>query len=192
MLFIAGLGNPGTLYQDNRHNIGFMAVDAIHQSFSFAPWTKNFQSEISKGLVHGEKVFLIKPQTFMNLSGQAVNDVLRFYKSNPSHLIVIHDELDLEPGTIRIKKGGGSNGHNGLKSIDAHCGNNYHRIRLGIGHPGSKELVHRYVLDNFTQSDQKWLPYLLRAIANNIPALIKGDGHRFTNTISSEMQIRDP
>ncbi|AGF74762.1 peptidyl-tRNA hydrolase, PTH1 family [Bartonella australis AUST/NH1] len=183
MLLIAGLGNPGSHYQNNRHNIGFMAVDAIHKSFPFSSWSKKFQAEISNCLIHGEKILLVKPQTFMNLSGQAISEILQFYKLDLSNLIVIHDELNLPAGRVRIKTGGGSNGHNGIKSIDIHCGNDYRRLRLGIGHPGSKELVSQYVLGNFTKSDQEWLPRLLNAIANNIVVLIKEDANRFMNKI---------
>ncbi|KEG17010.1 aminoacyl-tRNA hydrolase [Bartonella bacilliformis] len=188
MLLIAGLGNPGSHYQNNRHNIGFMAVDAIHEAFSFSPWSKKFQAEVSNGLINGEKILLIKPQTFMNLSGQAIGEALRFYKLDLDHLIVFYDELDLPPGTVRVKIGGRSNGHNGIKSIDSHCGNNYHHVRLGIGRPSSKELVDQYVLGNFTQSDQKWLPTLLGVIANNVAMLIKGDSNCFMNKISLTMK----
>ncbi|CAF25828.1 aminoacyl-tRNA hydrolase [Bartonella quintana] len=184
MWLIAGLGNPGLQYQNNRHNIGFMVIDAIYQSFSFSPWSKKFQAEISNGLIDGEKTFLIKPQTFMNLSGQAIGEVLRFYKLDLKNFIVICDELDLPPGKVRVKTAGGNNGHNGIKSIDAHCGTDYCRVRLGIGHPGSKELVHQHVLGNFTKSDQEWLSPLLDAIAKNIALLIKGDRCLFMDTIS--------
>ncbi|AQX20077.1 aminoacyl-tRNA hydrolase [Bartonella sp. WD16.2] len=188
MLLIAGLGNPGLSYQNNRHNIGFMAVDAIHQFFSFSPWSKKFQAEISNGLINGEKILLIKPQTFMNLSGQAISQTLRFYKLELNNFIVFYDELDLPPGKVRVKIGGGSGGHNGIKSIDSHCGNNYCRVRLGIGHPGPKELVHQHVLGNFTKSDQEWLLTLLNTIANNIATLIKGDVNQFMNKISLVME----
>ncbi|MET3559679.1 PTH1 family peptidyl-tRNA hydrolase [Bartonella japonica] len=188
MWLIAGLGNPGSQYQNNRHNIGFMAIDAIYQSFSFSPWSKKFQAEIANGLINGEKTFLIKPQTFMNLSGQAIGEALRFYKSDLNHLIIIHDELDLTLGKIRVKIGGGNNGHNGIKSIDAHCGTNYYRIRLGIGHPGSKDLVHQHVLGNFTKSDQEWLPLLLKTLAKNMNLLLKGDKSLFINEISQTMK----
>ncbi|WP_208436036.1 aminoacyl-tRNA hydrolase [Bartonella phoceensis] len=188
MWLIAGLGNPGLQYQNNRHNIGYMAIDTIYQSFSFSPWSKKFQSEISTGLINGEKTFLIKPQTFMNLSGQAIGEALRFYKLGLKNLIIIYDELDLEPGKVRVKIGGGNNGHNGIKSIDAHCGTDYCRVRLGIGRPTSKEPVHQYVLGNFTKSDQEWLPPLLEAVAKNIALLIKDDQCLFMNAISLAMK----
>ncbi|WP_144755840.1 MULTISPECIES: aminoacyl-tRNA hydrolase [Bartonella] len=187
MWLIAGLGNPGSQYQNNRHNIGFMAIDAIYQSLSFSPWSKKFQAEISSGFINSEKIFLIKPQTFMNLSGQAIGEALRFYKLDVKNLIIIYDELDLPPGEVRVKTGGGNNGHNGIKSIDAHCGIDYCRVRLGIGRPNSKELVHQYVLGNFTKSDQEWLPSLLEAIAKNIALLIKGDKGAFIKGISQIM-----
>ncbi|WP_208434084.1 aminoacyl-tRNA hydrolase [Bartonella taylorii] len=191
MWLIAGLGNPGSQYKNNRHNIGFMAVDAIYQSFSFSPWSKKFQAEIANGLINGEKTFLIKPHTFMNLSGQAIGEALRFYKLDLKNLIIICDELDLPPGKVRVKVGGGNNGHNGIKSIDAHCGNDYCRVRLGIGHPGTKELVHQHVLGNFTKSDQEWLLPLLEAIAKSIASLIKGDKVLFMNEISQAMKNKD-
>lgn len=191
MFLIAGLGNPGSQYKNNRHNIGFMAIDAIHKCFSFSSWSNKFQAEVSNGLINGEKTLLIKPQTFMNLSGQAIGEALRFYKLDLSNFIVIYDELDLPPGKLRIKTGGGSNGHNGIKSINTHCGDNYCRIRLGIGHPGSKELVHQYVLGNFTKSDQEWLSTLLNAITNNIAFLIKGENNHFMNKVSLDMQSKN-
>ncbi|AGF76117.1 aminoacyl-tRNA hydrolase [Bartonella vinsonii] len=191
MWLIAGLGNPGSQYQNNRHNIGFMAVDAIYQTFSFSPWSKKFQAEISNGFINDEKTFLIKPQTFMNLSGQAIGEALRFYKLDLKNLIIIYDELDLPPGKVRVKIGGGNNGHNGIKSIDAHCGTNYCRIRLGIGRPNSKELVYKHVLGNFTKSDQQWLSPLLETIAKNIMLLIKGDQCLFMNEIAQAIKNKD-
>ncbi|ALE03574.1 aminoacyl-tRNA hydrolase [Bartonella ancashensis] len=188
MLIVAGLGNPGLHYKNNRHNIGFMAVDALQKSFSFPPWSKKFQAEISNGFIDDEKTLLIKPQTFMNSSGQSVGEALRFYKLSINHLIVFYDELDLQPGTIRTKIGGGGNGHNGIKSIDNHCGNNYQHVRLGIGRPNAKELVQQHVLGNFMQSDQEWLSPLLDAIANSITFLIKGNDSRFMNEIVLAMR----
>ncbi|WP_455479033.1 aminoacyl-tRNA hydrolase [Bartonella sp. B23] len=191
MWLIAGLGNPGSQYQNNRHNIGFMAVDAIYQLFSFSPWSKKFQAKISSGFIDREKTLLIKPQTFMNLSGQAIEEALQFYKLDLKNLIIIYDELDLPLGKVRIKIGGGSNGHNGIKSIDAHCGTDYHRIRLGIGRPNSKELVHKHVLGNFTKSDQECLPPLLETIAKNITLFFKGEEDLFMNKISQAMKNKD-
>ncbi len=184
MLIFAGLGNPGAKYQDNRHNIGFMAVDAIHRKLPFGPWSKKFKSEVSEGEIDGEKVLLIKPQTFMNLSGEAVGEAMRFYKLTPADITVFHDELDLPAAKVRVKVGGGNGGHNGLKSIDAHCGRDYRRVRLGIGHPGVKELVHNHVLGDFAKADLAWLEPLLDDIALNAGLLLKGDGSQFMNKLS--------
>uniref|UniRef100_A0A7C1P4V1 Peptidyl-tRNA hydrolase n=1 Tax=Agrobacterium albertimagni TaxID=147266 RepID=A0A7C1P4V1_9HYPH len=151
MIILAGLGNPGAQYQKNRHNIGFMAVDAIQRRHGFSPWAKKFKAEISEGTLAGEKVMLIKPQTFMNLSGESVGEAMRFYKLGPEDIVAIYDELDLLPGKARIKTGGGHGGHNGIKSLDAHCGLNYRRLRLGIGHPGDKSKVHNHVLGDFAK-----------------------------------------
>lgn len=192
MLLIAGLGNPGPRYALNRHNIGFMAVDEIFRRHGFSNWQKKFQAEIADGTINGEKVLLIKPQTFMNLSGQAVGEAMRFYKATSDDLVVIYDELDLPPAKLRIKRGGGSGGHNGIKSIDAHLqafpnGINYRRMRLGIGHPGSKELVHNYVLGDFAKADREWLDQLTGAIADNVSVLAKADDNSFMNRIALAM-----
>jgi PTH1 family peptidyl-tRNA hydrolase len=184
MLIFAGLGNPGSKYQDNRHNIGFMALDAIQRKLPFGPWSKKFKSEVSEGEIDGEKVLLMKPQTFMNLSGEAVGDAMRFYKLTPADITVFHDELDLPAGKVRVKVGGGHGGHNGLKSIDAHCGRDYRRVRLGIGHPGVKELVHGHVLGDFAKADLAWLEPLLDDIALNASLVFKGDGSQFMNKLS--------
>ena len=181
MLIIAGLGNPGAQYAGNRHNIGFMAVDAIHRKHPFGPWHKKFKAEISEGEIDGEKVLLIKPLTFMNLSGESVGEAMRFYKLTAADLIAIHDELDLPAGKLRLKTGGGHGGHNGLKSLDAHCGRDYRRLRLGIGHPGTKELVHGHVLGDFSKSDRTWLEPLLDDIAIHAGLLTEGDGSKFMN-----------
>lgn len=184
MLLVAGLGNPGSDYENNRHNIGFMAVDAIHDRYRFSPWSKKFQALIADGAIDGEKVLLIKPQTYMNLSGQAIGVAMRFYKLSPDDLVVIHDELDLPQGKARVKKGGGSGGHNGVKSIDNHCGKDYRRLRLGIGHPGHKDLVHTHVMGSFAKSDDVWLEPLLAAVSDNIGLLVKGDDNTFMNRIT--------
>jgi PTH1 family peptidyl-tRNA hydrolase len=184
VLLIAGLGNPGSQYAANRHNIGFMAADEIHRRHSFSPWTKKFQSLIADGIIDGEKIILIKPQTFMNLSGQAVGEAMRFYKLAMNDLVVIYDELDLAPGKVRVKTGGGSGGHNGIKSIDAHCGKDYRRVRIGIGHPGAKEMVTNHVLGNFAKSDNEWLQHLFDAIAANAGLLAKRDDAGFMNRVS--------
>lgn len=185
MLVIAGLGNPGPQYAANRHNIGFMAADAIvRRHSSFGPWQKKFSAEISEGRLDGEKVIVIKPQTYMNNSGQAVGEALRFYKLDAGSLVVLYDELDLAPGKVRVKTGGGSGGHNGIRSLDAHCGKDYRRVRLGIGHPGHKDRVHGYVLGDFAKADAEWLDPLLDAIADNAGLLATGQDSSFMNRIA--------
>ncbi|WP_416795450.1 aminoacyl-tRNA hydrolase [Ciceribacter azotifigens] len=184
MLIIAGLGNPGAKYSENRHNIGFMAVDAIHRRHRFSPWSKKFKAEIAEGEIGGEKVLLMKPQTFMNLSGEAVGEAMRFYKLKPADIVAIHDELDLPAGKARMKTGGGHGGHNGLKSLDAHCGKDYRRLRLGIGHPGDKERVHGHVLGDFAKVDRTWLDPLLDAIADNADLLLQPDESKLMNKLA--------
>jgi PTH1 family peptidyl-tRNA hydrolase len=184
MKLIAGLGNPGAVHAGNRHNVGFMAADAIARRHSFSPWSKKFQGLIAEGTLAGEKTLLIKPQTFMNLSGQSVQAAMAFYKLAPADLVVLYDELDLAPGKVRIKTGGGTGGHNGIRSLDAHVGKDYRRVRIGIGHPGVKELVHGYVLGDFSKADQAWLEPLLDALADNIDRLVTGDDSGFMNKLS--------
>ncbi|MEM9278906.1 MAG: aminoacyl-tRNA hydrolase [Pseudomonadota bacterium] len=186
MLIIAGLGNPGGKYAGNRHNIGFMTADEIVRRHAFGPWKSKFNAEISNGTLNGEKVLVVKPQTYMNESGQAVGEILRFYKEDLANLVVIYDELDLPPGKLRIKTGGGHGGHNGIKSIDAHCGKEYRRMRLGIGHPGSKEKVTSHVLGDFAKADQEWLNNLLQSIADNTGLLASGDDAKFMNKVALE------
>lgn len=190
MIIIAGLGNPGTQYAANRHNIGFMALDTLQRLPSFSPWSKKFKAEISEGDVAGEKVLLMKPQTFMNLSGEAVGEAMRFYKVKTGDIIAIHDELDLAPGRARIKIGGGHGGHNGLKSIDAHCGKEYRRLRLGIGHPGDKDRVHGHVLGDFAKSDKTWIEPLLDAIADNAEMLVKGEDSQLMNKLALAVGVK--
>lgn len=187
MKLFAGLGNPGAKYADNRHNIGFMAMDAIADGHSFAPWRSKFQGEVSEGRLGSEKVVLLKPHTFMNLSGQSVAEALRFFKLDLADLTVFHDELDLAPGKLRLKQGGGHAGHNGLRSIHGHLGPDYARVRLGIGHPGHKDRVSSYVLSDFAKADQTWLDDLMRGISDGAPALAEGDGPRFTNAVGLRM-----
>lgn len=184
MLLIAGLGNPGPRYAMQRHNIGFMAADAIARRQSFSGWSNKFKAEIADGQIGDQKVLLIKPQTFMNLSGDSVGQALRFYKLTASDLIVIYDELDLQPGKARIKTGGGSGGHNGIKSIDAHCGKDYRRLRLGIGHPGQKERVNPHVLGDFAKADHQWLDPLLDAIGDHCDLLVRGEESSFLNKLA--------
>lgn len=184
MLIFAGLGNPGPRYANNRHNVGFMAAEAIHRRHSFSPWSNKFKAEVAEGRLGGEKVLLVKPQGFMNLSGQAIGEALRFYKLAPADLTVFYDELDLVAGKVRVKTGGGAGGHNGIRSIDAHCGKDYRRVRIGIGHPGDKALVHNHVLGDFAKADQAWLEPLLEAIADNAERLATGDDNGFMNKLA--------
>ena len=165
MHLIVGLGNPGAEYAGHRHNVGFMAVDEIARHHNFPAFRQKFSALVSEGVVDGEKLLLLKPQTFMNLSGDAVGQAAKFYKLTPADISVIHDELDLAPGKVRIKSGGGHGGHNGLRSIEAHLGKDFVRVRIGIGHPGHKERVNPHVLSNFHKADGEWLAPLLDALA---------------------------
>ena len=193
MLMIAGLGNPGARYAGNRHNIGFMALDEIARDPAFGPWSKKFLAEIAEGQIGGEKVLLIKPLTFMNESGRSVGEAARFFKIDPADIVVVHDELDLAPGKLRVKKGGGNGGHNGLKSIDAHLGTrDYRRVRLGIGHPGSKEAVTPHVLGDFAKADREWLEPLLEAVARHVGTLVSGEDALFMNKVSVATQSDEP
>lgn len=176
MKLFVGLGNPGAKYARNRHNIGFMALDRIAADHGFGPWRKGFHGLVAEGRLGTEKVVALKPETFMNLSGQAVRAAVDFYKLAPSDVTVFHDELDLAPGRCRLKTGGGHAGHNGLRSIHAHLGEAYHRVRLGIGHPGVKEAVAAYVLHDFAKDDADWLDRLLAGLSEGAPALAAGDG----------------
>jgi PTH1 family peptidyl-tRNA hydrolase len=184
MKLFVGLGNPGNKYARNRHNIGFMALDRIAEDHGFTPWKSKFQAQISEGNLKGAKTLLLKPQTFMNLSGQAVGEAMRFYKLTPADVVVLHDELDLAPGKCRVKQGGGHAGHNGLRSIHQHIGADYARVRLGIGHPGHKDAVAGYVLRDFPKADETWLDDLLRGISDGAAELAKGDGGKFMNAVA--------
>jgi PTH1 family peptidyl-tRNA hydrolase len=192
MKLFAGLGNPGAKYAGNRHNIGFMALDAIAEAHGFAPWRAKFQGLVSEGQMGGQRVVLLKPQTFMNLSGQSVTETMRFFKLDPADLTVFHDELDLAPGKIRLKQGGGHAGHNGLRSIHGHIGEAYARVRLGIGHPGHKDRVAGYVLSDFAKSDQAWLDDMMRGIAEGAPMLAAGEGPKFLNAVAQRMAPPKP
>lgn len=187
MRLFVGLGNPGAQYASNRHNIGFMAVDRIARDHGFAPWRARFQGLVSEGRLGAERVVLLKPQTFMNLSGQSVGEAMRYYKLAPADVVVFHDELDLAPGKCRVKQGGGHAGHNGLRSIHAHIGEAYGRVRLGIGHPGRKEAVAGYVLHDFARADADWLDALMRGVSEGAPALAAGDAVRFQNVVALQM-----
>jgi PTH1 family peptidyl-tRNA hydrolase len=184
MKLFVGLGNPGAKYAGNRHNIGFMALDRIAADHSFGPWKRAFQGLACEGRLGEEKVILLKPETFMNLSGQSVAEAMRFYKLTPADITVLHDELDLAPGKARVKQGGGHAGHNGLRSIHGHIGEAYGRVRLGIGHPGHKDAVAAYVLHDFAKADQDWLDDLLRGISDGAAALAAGDGAKFMNAVA--------
>lgn len=179
-----GLGNPGAKYAGNRHNIGFMALDRIAEDHGFAPWRSKFQGQLCEGRLGREKVILLKPETFMNLSGQSVGEAMRFFKLTPADVTVFHDELDLAPGKCRLKQGGGHAGHNGLRSIHQHIGADYARVRLGIGHPGHKDRVSGYVLADFAKADQDWLDDLQRGISDGAVNLAEGEGPRFLNAVA--------
>ena len=187
MFIVAGLGNPGPQYAGNRHNIGFMAVDALARAHRFPAFRSRFQGLACEGTIGAERVVLLKPGTFMNESGRATGEALRFYKLDLDALIVLHDELDLEPGRLRVKVGGGNAGHNGLRSITALCGNHYKRVRLGIGHPGDKALVHHYVLNDFAKAERPWVGALCDAVARDAELLTKGDDASFQNKVFRAM-----
>ena len=183
MHLLVGLGNPGPKYRGNRHNIGFMAVDEIVRRHGFSPWRKRFHGEVSEGQSGGEKLLVLKPMTFMNESGRAAGDAMRFYDIDPARVIVLYDELDLEPGKLRVKLGGGAAGHNGIRSMIAHVGPHFQRVRLGIGHPGDKNLVYPHVLSDFTKTDKAWLEPLIAAVAENIALLVSGEEGSFQNKV---------
>jgi PTH1 family peptidyl-tRNA hydrolase len=184
MQIFVGLGNPGPKYAENRHNIGFMAMDEIAQAHDFGPWRSKFQAQMTEGRLGNDKVILLKPETFMNLSGQSVGEAMRFYKLTADDVVVFHDELDLAPGKCRVKTGGGHAGHNGLRSIHQHIGEAYHRVRLGIGHPGHKDRVAGYVLSDFAKAEQNWLDDLIRGIGRGAAKLADGDTAGFMNAVA--------
>lgn len=184
MQLLVGLGNPGEKYRNNRHNIGFMAIDAIARRHDFPPFRSKFAGLISEGTIGGEKVLLLKPQTFMNNSGESVLATMSFYKLAPEAITVIYDEIDLASGKVRIKRGGGNGGHNGLRSIDPRIGTNYRRVRLGVGHPGSKELVMHHVLGDFSKAEMAWFGPLLDALADNVGLLVTGDDNTLMNRLA--------
>src|ERR1700744_2459451 len=184
-LLIAGLGNPGAEYARNRHNAGFMAVDVIHESYEFGPWRARFQGLVSEGTLGKRKVYLLKPQTYMNLSGDSVGAAMRFFKLPLNAVVVIHDELDLPAGKLKAKTGGGDAGNNGARSITAAIGSDYRRVRIGVGHPGGRDRVTSHVLGNFTKADEKeWLVPMPTAIAEAAPLLAKDNDVGFMNKIT--------
>ncbi|HEU0216933.1 MAG TPA: aminoacyl-tRNA hydrolase [Stellaceae bacterium] len=185
MRLVVGLGNPGLRYAKNRHNVGFVAVDAIARRYGFPAFRDRFKGELSEGMIGDCKRLLLKPQTFMNASGEAVLAAASFYKIPPSEIVVIHDEIDLRPGKLRVKRGGGAAGHNGLRSIDAMLGQDYWRVRIGVGHPGVKELVQPYVLQNFASDEiTEWVGPLIDAVAETIPLLLAGDPPAFMSEVA--------
>jgi PTH1 family peptidyl-tRNA hydrolase len=193
MRLFVGLGNPGRKYEHNRHNIGFMALDGIVGRHKFSGWEKKFQGLESRGELGGEKIVLLKPQTFMNLSGQSVQAAAAFYKILPDDIVVFHDELDLAGGKIRVKKGGGAAGHNGLRSIDEHLGQMYWRVRLGIGHPGVKEMVSPHVLGDFSREEEEgWLAKLVDGIAEYADKMAKGDSAAFMSKVAMTVEPPKP
>jgi PTH1 family peptidyl-tRNA hydrolase len=193
MRLVVGLGNPGTRYARNRHNVGFMAVDAIARRHGFPGFRSRFKGELSEGPIGGERRLLLKPQTFMNASGESVAETARFFKILPSEIVVIHDEIDLRPGKLRVKCGGGTAGHNGLRSIDALLGPDFWRVRIGVGHPGIKELVQPYVLQNFSSEEVTlWVAPLLEAVAETIGLLVSGAPDAFMSEVARRVAPPDP
>jgi peptidyl-tRNA hydrolase, PTH1 family len=190
MRLLVGLGNPGTRYAGNRHNIGFMAVEAIARRHGFPPWRRRFAGVATEGPLAGEKVLLLLPGTFMNESGLAVSEAAHFYKIGMDDIVVFHDEIDLPPAKVRVKTGGGIAGHNGLRSISSHVGNDYRRVRIGVGHPGVKELVHNHVLGDFAKAERPWVEALCDIIADNAGLLAKGDDASFQNKVHLAMQAK--
>ena len=188
MMLFAGLGNPGAKVARNRHNIGFMALDAIARAYRFAPFRNKFQGRVSEGEIDGTRVVLLAPETYMNESGLAVGAAARFLKVALGDIVVFHDELDLAPAKCRVKTGGGNAGHNGLRSITAHLGNDYRRVRLGIGHPGDKALVHGFVLSDFAKSETAWVDGLCDTVAREAPLLVRGDDPGFQNRVHLAME----
>jgi PTH1 family peptidyl-tRNA hydrolase len=184
VLLFVGLGNPGPTYRLHRHNVGYMAVDAIHATHGFGPWKHRFHGEVAEGRLGAAKLLLLKPATFMNDSGRSVAEALRFFRLGPEAMVVFHDDLDLEPFRVKVKRGGGAAGQNGLRSIDAHVGPDYRRVRIGIGHPGHKERVTGHVLGNFTRAEQDVLVGVLADIADRAALLVAGEDARFMNDLA--------
>ena len=188
MWLLVGLGNPGDKYAGNRHNIGFMAIDRIADEYAFPAFRAKFDGHLSEGRINGQKVALLKPQTYMNESGLSVGQAMRFFKVTPNRIIVFYDELDLKPFQLKVKKGGGTAGHNGLKSIDAHLGRaEYWKVRLGIGHPGDKNRVSGYVLSDFSKEDQKTLPVWLDAVSKHAPLLLEDKQNDFMTRVAESL-----
>ena len=190
MLLFVGLGNPGERYVANRHNIGFMVVQAIAKRHGIAPWRRKFQGVAVEGTIGGEKLLLLLPGTYMNESGRAVAEAANFYKLEAGQVVVFHDEAELPPGKVRLKLGGGNAGHNGLRSISEHIGNDYRRVRLGVGHPGDKNLMENYVLQDFAKSERPWVEALCDIVADNAGLLIEGKDSTFQNKVHLAMAAK--
>jgi len=190
MLLFVGLGNPGAKYAHNRHNVGFMVVDEIARRHGFQPWRRRFQGETAEGTLERERIILLKPMTYMNDSGQSVQEASNFFKLAQGEITVFHDEIELPPAKVRVKVGGGIAGHNGLRSISAHVGNDYRRVRLGVGHPGIKELVHGHVLNDFARDERPWVDALREAIADNVGLLATARDSTFQNKVHLAMQAK--
>jgi PTH1 family peptidyl-tRNA hydrolase len=190
MRLFVGLGNPGAKYQGNRHNIGFMVLDEIARRHGFAPWRRRFQGETAEGTLDGERVILLRPLTYMNDSGRAVQEAANFFKLGVGDIVVFHDEIELPPAKLRVKAGGGIAGHNGLRSISAHVGNDYRRVRLGVGHPGVKEMVHGHVLSDFAKADRPWVEAMIEAVATNVGLLAMDRDSAFQNKVHLTMQAK--
>jgi PTH1 family peptidyl-tRNA hydrolase len=192
MKLFVGLGNPGAKYAANRHNVGFRAIDRMAEMHKLGPWRRRFQGEVVEGRIGEDRVLLLKPMTYMNESGRAVGEAVRFYKLRPEDVIVLHDELDVAPGKLKVKKGGGNAGHNGLKSITSHIGPEFWRVRIGIGHPGERSQVSQYVLQDFARSDAAWLDSLIEAIARAAGQLVMGGDARFLNDVARMTRELEP
>jgi peptidyl-tRNA hydrolase, PTH1 family len=190
MRLLVGLGNPGPRYAGNRHNVGFMVLEAIARRHGIGPWRRRFQGVAAEGPLGGERVILLLPGTFMNESGLAVAEAAHFYKIGVGDIAVVHDEIDLAPAKVRVKTGGGVAGHNGLRSISSHVGNDYRRVRIGVGHPGAKELVMPYVLGDFAKAEHPWVEALCDIIADNAVMLAKGEDAGFQNKVHLAMQAK--
>ncbi len=192
MLLLVGLGNPGSRYARHRHNIGYMVVDEIVRRHGFGPWRRRFQGQTAEGRIGTTRLLAFKPETYMNESGRAVGEALRFYKLEPEAVLVIHDDLDLRPGKVKTKLGGGAGGHNGLRSLDAHIGRDYRRVRLGIGHPGHKDRVEGYVLHDFPKAEEPLVARLIDAVAGELPRLLDGDSEGFMSRVAHLVQPPKP
>jgi peptidyl-tRNA hydrolase, PTH1 family len=187
MLLLVGLGNPGARYVGNRHNIGFMTLEAVAKRHGIGPWRRRFQGVACEGPIGGERALLLLPGTFMNESGRAVSEAAQFYKLAASDITVFHDEIELPPGKVRVKVGGGIAGHNGLRSITAHVGNDYRRVRIGVGHPGAKDLVEHYVLSDFAKSERPWVDAMIDILSDNVELLVRGQDASFQNKVHLAM-----